>query len=241
MPKIPKWAADAMESVLGNMFPKVSVHHISYLNPLLKKITFKGDLSKIKFKTGQAIILRVDDTNYRNYTPSFWDSAEGQFEIIFHLHGNGPGSRYISGLNINDALTISQPRGFDLYKKDHNYHFFFGDETAIGFFKSLKNRIEENAQNYIGVLELDNNLLNSDIDFGCMLDKVSKSGNKAENAILYLENLSESVWQLWKNGMFYLMGNARSIQNFRKTLKEKGVSSRNIITQPYWVEGKTGL
>lgn len=241
MPKVPKWAADAMESMFSGKFRKVVVSKVEYLNPCLKRIIFKGDLKNVNFKIGQAIILRVDDTNFRNYTPSSWSETEGLCEVIFHLHGNGPGSKYISDLKVDDKLNIGLPRGFDFYKKNYKYHFFFGDETTIGFFKSLKNAIEENGQNYIGVLELNPNSLAPEIDLGCSLDIVPTSVNKAEHAVLFLENLHESVWQLWESGMFYLMGNARSIQNFRKALKAKGVSSRNIITQPYWMEGKIGL
>ena len=242
MPKVPKWAADAMESLFSGMFRKMTVSGITYLNPCIKKIVFKGDLKNVRFKTGQAIIIRVDDTNSRNYTPSYWNSDEGICEVIFHLHGNGPGSAYIEKLAVNDKLNIGLPRGFDLYKKDYRYHFFFGDETTAGFFKSLKQAIGENNQNYIGVLEFNDATLRSETNLECMLDIVAGSGgHKAEQAILFLENLDESVWQLWKEGMFYVMGNGRSIQNFRKALKEKGIPGKQIITQPYWVEGKTGL
>ncbi|PBQ30902.1 oxidoreductase [Sphingobacteriaceae bacterium] len=241
MPKVPKWAADAMESIFSGKSRQVVVSDITYINPYIKKITFKGDFTNVKFKVGQAIVVRVDDTNFRNYTPSYWNSSEEICEVIFHLHGNGPGSHYIANLKLNDTLRIGLPRGFDFYKKDYKYHFFFGDETTIGFFKSLKNAIDENGQNYIGVLEVNNDSFHSEMNLECMLDVVPISANKAENAIHSLESLDESVWALWKTGVFYLMGNAKSIQNFRKALKEKGISSRNIITQPYWVEGKIGL
>lgn len=241
MPTVPKWVADAMESVFSGKSRKAVVSDIVYLNPFIKKITFKGDITNTRFKVGWAVFIRVDDTNYRNYTPSYWNSETGVFEIIFHLHGKGPGSHYIDGLKLNDTVSIGLPRGFDFYKKDHKYHFFFGDETTIGFFESLKRAIEENNQNYIGILELDKNTLNHEIKTNCVLDRVVSTGDKAQNAIQILENLQETVWELWKNGMFYLIGNGKSIQNFRKALKEKGVSGRNIITQPYWVEGKTGL
>src|SRR5687767_6973610 len=132
MPKVPKWAADAMESLFKGRACNVVVSEITYLNPHIKKIGFKGDLTSVKFKPGQAIFIRVDDTNFRNYTPSLWDSAKGVCEVIFYLHGNGPGSDYISNLNLNDVISIGLPRGFDFYKKDHKYHFLFGDETAIG-------------------------------------------------------------------------------------------------------------
>ena len=241
MPKVPKWVADAMESIFSGLSREVIITDIEHLNPFIKKITFKGDIKNVKFKIGWAVAIRVDDTNFRNYTPSYWNGETGIFEIIFHLHGNGPGSHYIFGLQVNDTLNVGLPRGYDFYRKEHNYHFFFGDETTIGFFESLKNVIEENSQNYIGILELDNSTLQHGIKTECVLDTVSASSNKAENAIALLKNLPQQVWELWKNGAFYLMGNGKSIQNFRKALKEKGVSSRNIITQPYWVEGKIGL
>ncbi len=241
MPKVPKWVADALESVFSGFNRKVKIENISYLHPFIKVIKFSGDLSGIKFKPGQAISIRVDETNFRNYTPSYWDSETGEFEVIFHLHGNGPGSNYIDRLKLNDIVNIGLPRGLDLYKNEFDYHFFFGDETTIGLFKSLKQVIEENGQNYIGILELNEDTMHYELKTRYGLDIVSSSINKAQNAISFLQDLPDRVWKLWQNGSFYLMGNGRSIQNFRKALKEKGVNSRNIRTQPYWVEGKIGL
>jgi NADPH-dependent ferric siderophore reductase len=241
MPKVPKWVADAMESVFSGQSRKVSLVEVTYLNPYLKKITFKGNLKGVNFKIGQAIVIRVDDRNFRNYTPSYWNSEEGLFEVIFHLHGNGPGSHYIASLNLNDTLNITLPRGFDFYKKDYQYHFFFGDETSLGLFKSLKQAIDANDQNYLGLLEVNAETWKEKLNSECQLDVVPTSTNKAANAITYLENLDQRIWDLWKNGFFYLIGNARSIQNFRKALKQKGISSKNILTQPYWMEGKIGL
>lgn len=230
-----------MENLFSRMARKVVVSDVTYINPFIKKIRFQGDFTNVKFKIGQAIFLRVDDTNFRNYTPSYWDNTTGICEVIFHLHGNGPGSKYVANLQVNDALNIGLPRGFDFYKKDYKYHFFFGDETTIGFFESLKNVINENGQNYIGVLEVNKESFPSLLNLECMLDLVPVSVNKAANAIHFLETLDAGLWNLWSTGIFYLMGNARSIQNFRKALKDKGVNGRHIITQPYWAEGKTGL
>jgi NADPH-dependent ferric siderophore reductase len=241
MPRVPKWVANAMETVFSSQIRKVVVTEIIYLNPHIVKVSFKGNLEKIKFKSGQAIAIRVNETNFRNYTPSHWDSKEGIFEVIFHLHGNGPGSQYISSLKLNDTLSIVLPRGFDLYRQDHKYHFLFGDETTIGLFKSLQHKIEENDQEYIGILELNQTTLSFKIDAISGLELVSVSDNKAQNAISLLEKLPEQVWQLWRNGAFYLMGNGRSIQRFRNALREKGVNIKNIKTQPYWMEGKFGL
>jgi NADPH-dependent ferric siderophore reductase len=241
MPSVPKWVANAMENVFSNQVRKVIVTEIKYLSPYILKLTFSGDLINTTFKAGQAIAIRVSDTDFRNYTPSCWDSENGAFQVIFHLHGNGPGSRYISRLKLGDTVTIVLPRGFDLYKKEHKYHFFFGDETTIGLFESLRLIIDNNNQEYIGILELNHDTLACNIQTNFGLELVPSSVEKAQNAISCLEKLPEQVWKLWKEGAFYLMGNGRSIQRFRNALKEKGVNIRNIKTQPYWVEGKSGL
>jgi NADPH-dependent ferric siderophore reductase len=241
MARVPKWVADAMESVFSGLVKKVVVTEIIDLNPYLRKVTFTGDFLDVNFKLGQAISIRVNETNFRNYTPSQWSSENGIFQVVFHLHGNGPGSSYIAALQLNDVISIALPRGFGLYKKEHKYHFFFGDETTIGLFESLQHLVEENGQEYIGILELNQETMSCRFNTNAGLEIVPSSVDKAQNAISLLEKLPEKVWKLWRNGAFYLMGNGRSIQKFRNALKEKGVNLKNVKTQPYWLEGKVGL
>lgn len=230
-----------MELTFSSKICKVSVDSIIEISPNVKIITFKGTFPSVKFKIGQAIIIRVDDTNYRNYTPSKWDSELGIFEVIFHIHGNGPGSHFINKLKINDKVSVSMPRGFNIYKQEARYHFFFGDESCFSVFKSLKDEIINDDSKYLGILELDNLSINELKNIGLSLDIVPKSINKAEFAIKTLNKLDGKVWDLWQNGYFYLMGNAKSIQAFRQALKEKGVQSKNIYTKPFWADGKVGL
>ena len=237
MPRLPRILGNLMEF----MFTKVNVDSTEMTGPNLKTVRFKGTFPNVKFKTGQAIIIRVDDTNYRNYTPSAWDSDSGTFDVIFHIHGNGPGSHFIENLKSGDQVSIGLPRGFNIYRQAEKYHFFFGDESCISVFKSLKDQINYDNNNYLGVLELDNASFGAPEKLGLAVDIVSKSEKKAEFAINALNKLESSVWELWRGGVFYLMGNARSIQTFTKALKEKGVQSKNIYSQPFWVEGKTGL
>jgi NADPH-dependent ferric siderophore reductase len=133
------------------------------------------------------------------------------------------------------------PRGFSVYDTTAKYHFFFGDETCISVFKSMKDEINSTENNYLGILELDKESVEVPAKLGLVVDVVPKSINKAEFAIQSLHKLDPEIWNLWQNGQFYLLGNAKSIQAFRKALKEKGVSNKNIYTQPYWAEGKIGL
>jgi NADPH-dependent ferric siderophore reductase len=241
MNSMPKIIGDFMELAFSNKICKVNVADTKMLSESIKMVTFKGNFPHIKFKIGQAIIIRIDDTNYRNYTPSKWNSEEGEFEVIFHIHKNGPGSHFVENLKPNDQVTVGMPRGFAFFKKEEKYQFFYGDETCISVFKSFKDEINQNENNYLGILELDPISMEVPKTIGLEVDLVQKTNNKAELAIDILNKLDSKIWNLWQHGYFYLMGNAKSIQAFRKVLKEKGVSNKNIYTQAYWAEGKIGL
>lgn len=241
MNSMPKIIGDFMELAFSNKICKVSVTTIQMPAPNIKIVTFKGIFPQVKFKIGHAIVIRIDETNYRNYTPSKWDSEAGTFEVIFHIHNNGPGSECIKKLKLNDQITVGLPRGFKVFNKEAKYHFFFGDETCMSVFKSMKDEINRTENNYLGILELDKPSVEVPEKLGINVDIVPKSLNKAEFAIKALHQLDAEIWNLWQNGYFYLLGNAKSIQAFRKALKEKGVSNKNIYTQPYWAEGKIGL
>lgn len=246
MPSIPKFIGDFMElsfmeKTFSSKICKATVVSAQMISPSVKIITFQGIFPQVNFKIGQAIIIRVDDTNYRNYTPSKWNSELGTFEVVFHIHNNGPGSQFIENLKPHDQLTVGLPRGFNIYKQEAKYHFFFGDETCLSVFKSLKDEINKDDSNYLGILELDNTSMKVPNKIGLIVDTVAKSSDKAEFAIKALNKMETNIWDLWKDGYFYLMGNAKSIQNFRKVLKEKGVQNRNIYTKPYWADGKIGL
>ncbi|RUT72502.1 oxidoreductase [Flavobacterium cupreum] len=241
MNSMPKIIGDFMELAFSKKICKVNVSAVTMLSENIKLIRFNGHFPQVKFKTGQAIIIRIDDTNYRNYTPSKWNSEEGWFEVIFHIHKNGPGSYFVENLRPDDQLTVGMPRGFDFFKREEKYQFFFGDETCMSVFKSFQHEINARENNYLGIMELDPVAMEVPNHLGLIVDTVPKSVNKAEFAIDILHQLDSRIWELWKDGYFYLMGNAKSIQAFRKALKEKGVSNKNIYTQPYWADGKIGL
>jgi NADPH-dependent ferric siderophore reductase len=241
MPQLPKWVGDLVENAFSSKFRTLTVTEIAYPHRQLKRIRFTGDLSGVAFKTGQAVLLRIDDQNYRNYTPCFWDSEAGICDLLVHLHGNGPGSQFLAELIPGETLHTSLPRGFNMYRKNSATHFFFGDESTLGFFQSLQDMARQNDQACGGLFELDPGLAEIPTAMGLDMQVVPKSVGDAAAAIMSLQNLDKATWEQFQDGTFYLLGNARSIQQFRKALKEMGIAARNIVTQPYWAAGKIGL
>lgn len=244
MPKVPEWLGNTFDAVFSRMMHTVTVTGTEFPAQALKKIRFEGDFNRLKYSPGHAIAFRVDHTNYRNYTPSYFDAEKGICDVLFYLHNRGPGSRFAQNLQTGDTIRMIEPRGKTMYDETNKYHFFFGDETSLGLFNDLKNRINANNQNYLGILELDKSYQSLPEKLGLSLDVVSKATRQApaaEAIDCLLNEFPEDIMELWTDAVFYLTGNAQSIQAFRKALLEKGIKSRNIRTQAYWAEGKTGL
>lgn len=232
---MPKWAGDLVE---GLMAPKVRVGKISFISPQLRKIRFQGHIDRMNFQIGYASVIRVSETEYRNYTVAYYDIREGIMDFVFHIHGNGIGSSVIDALKIGDELFITGPRGRKEYDSTIKRYLIFGDETSLGL-----------ACAFLPVLQLNHHLF----QFYFELDEA----NNNAPAMLGLENYTVFPKDgSFKNGewisrlpvfnqpdcnetRFVLTGNARSVQTFRKVVKNKGRGKASH--QGYWLEGKKGL
>ncbi|MEM6265765.1 MAG: oxidoreductase, partial [Bacteroidota bacterium] len=98
MPSLPKWLANTTEKLLKDQFHPVEVTGAALIAPELKRVTFSGNLSKTQFQPGQVIEFRINETDFRHYTPSVFDIEKGICEVLFYLHGKGPGSSWAANL-----------------------------------------------------------------------------------------------------------------------------------------------
>lgn len=232
---IPKWVSNLFGST---MRPNVKVVETHYLSPQIKQIRFQGDISKWNFQIGYASVVRVSETEFRNYTVVFHDKENGFFDIIFHVHGKETGSQFMDNLKVGNELFISPPRGKKLYNPGIKQQFFFGDETSFGVAYALLPLLNKNKHQFQFYFELDE--VNNNVPKLLEL----------ENYILFPKNASfrNEKWTSnlplfktdeWTNANFALVGNVKSVQTFRKVLKNK--TQGNIYSQGYWLEGKKGL
>jgi len=235
--KLPKWAADLTEKA-GSIMPDMKISEAVYISPNIKKIRFQGDISRMNFQIGYANIIRVSDTEFRNYTASYHNVREGILDIIFHIHGNGVGSRYMDRLQPEDKLRISIPRGKKLYDETIRQQFIFGDETSLGLACSTLPILQKNKHQYQFYFELNDEHQNIPEILGLENYTVFSKKNSFRNEqwIVELPILNTDEW---KTSNYILTGNVTSVQTFRKVLKDK--SRGNIASQGYWLEGKKGL
>ena len=232
---IPKWVSNTFGS---SMRPNVQVLEVHDLSSNIKKVRFHGDILKWEFKIGYASVIRVSETEFRNYTIAYHDTKNGIFDIIFHIHGCAVGSEFANSLKENDEIFISPPRGKVLYDPNVEQQFFFGDETSLGLATSLLPVLKQNQQQFQFCFELDDE-------------------NKNLPELLGLENITVFLKmdlikrEKWMSGLpifpkfdghtsnFILTGNAKSAKTFRTILKKK--TTGKIAMKGYWIEGKKGL
>lgn len=232
---IPKW----MIALFGNkLSPNVTVVEITFLSLQIKKIRFQGDISEWDFSIGYASVIRVSETEFRNYTVAYHNKENGVFDIIFHIHGNGVGSKFIESLKVSDELFISPPRGKKLYEQNEQRQFFFGDETSLGVAFAIFPLLKKNNHQFQFYFELDEE--NKSVPELLELENytVFAKNNSFRNE-KWLNTLPLFQTQEWNIANFALVGNAKSVQIFRKVLKDK--KQGNIYSQGYWLEGKKGL
>lgn len=244
MPRVPKWMANAMEKLFRGSYHPVEVTKIKKIADKLNLVRFEGDFSKIKkdFIPGNIIEFRVSDTEFRHYTPSFFNKNKGVCEVMFYLHEKGPGSKWVSKLKIKDTLNLLGPGGKIKFEKNSSFHIFFGDETSLGFMKCMSQEAKLHKQKYLCIVELDENHFywTQLIDLKSVKLKKSKP-NKAQSASDYLKKWIEENQENIEEVSFYLTGNAHSIKNIRNTLKMSNIQMNRVKSEPYWVEGKSGL
>lgn len=241
MPKLPSWLANTMEKVISNKIYQVEVVETKMLSSNLKCVTFKGDFFDAKFIPGNEVLLRVNANEYRHYTLSGFDEAHETCEVIFYLNRQGPGHHLAVNIQKGDQLKLIVDRAKVKYNQASNQHFFFGDETSLGLYESLGKKVIDEDLEYFGVLELQEENLNSVEHLKLLIDAVPSDLNApAKNAITWMDNMHPLCWEMWQNATFYLTGRAKSVQQFKRYLKQRGVSFRQIITMPYWEMGKVG-
>jgi NADPH-dependent ferric siderophore reductase len=232
---MPKWVGDLFSKALR---PNMKIISVEYLSPQIKRIRFHGDISNMNFEFGQANVIRVTETEYRNYTVAYHNNQEGILDIIFHIHGNGPGSGYGDSLKAGDEIFISGPRGKKFYDARAAKQFVFGDETSLGLAYSFLPILEQGRHEFQFYFELEEE--NKDIPYLLGLKKYtvfSKNGSfHNEKWISELPLLQAGDWL---DANFVLTGNARSVQAFRRVLKNCNASK--VASQGYWLEGKSGL
>lgn len=240
MSSLPKWVNDTIENVWSSKFKTCNVVHIENISHNLRKIRFATDLEDVHFEPAYAIGIRINDRDFRNYSPFNFNKEAGTFDVVFHLHDTtAVGSDFVARLSIGDPIKMLMPRGKRFFDANAKIHFSIGDETSLGSSLSIKEAAEKSTCSYICLHELEE---------PAALEALSLYGYHApkNNTMGIIEALNDFLQEekqaVYNNEViFYLTGNGERMSLLRKFLKAKDVAPKCIKSQAYWIEGKKGL
>lgn len=242
MPTLPKWLANGVERLFDRLMHPVKVQDVQLIAPQLKRIRFVGDLSTVIYYPGQVIEFRVNETSFRHYTPMALNKEEGWCDVLFYLHGKGPGSHWADRLVPGDTTKLMGPGGKMHFQQKTPYHFVFGDATALGLAFALQEAAEAAGHEFLCLLELTDAQQDWPQHIGLNTDIVRPSTVPGTlPALQEIQSWTTPLWQTWQQAHFYLTGQKASIKAFKQGLQQQNISHHQITTFPYWAKGKKGL
>lgn len=240
MPSLPKWINDTVENVWSSKFKDCTITHIEIIAPDLRRVYFETDLQDVDFEPAYAIGIRINDRDFRNYSPFNFNRDRGSFEVIFHVHdSHAVGSNFVSRLSVGGSIKILMPRGKRFFESNARIHFSIGDETSLGSSLSIKEAVEELGSQFICLHELEEASALESLNLYGYHSPKNSTMRMIEALTDFLREEKESIYR--DEVAFYLTGNGDRMSLIRKFLKAKGVSPKCIRSQAYWIEGKKGL
>nr|AYM52827.1 FAD-binding 9 siderophore-interacting domain protein [Myxococcus fulvus] len=235
MPEMPAVIANT----LMPWFAKPSqVARVETLAPRLRRVRFEGEsLRGVTYEPGHEVEFRVSPTAFRHYTPSWVDPGHGVMEVVFYLHGQGPGSEWAAGLKPGDTADILGPGGRLGVDEEAPAHLFLGDETCLGLFQAMIRSLSSPLR-MLGAIEVEPGAEDWLARAGVPLTAVPRKAGKPRGEALR-EWLSRNVLA---GATCYLAGHAGSIVMLRQELLERhGFTKRALRSKAYWADGKRGL
>ena len=234
-----------METALGSKMPVFEVVGADWISPGIRSVVFKGDLQKLNVLPGYAVSFRVSPTAFRNYTPAFIDAEENIFQILAHIHGNGPGARFFAGLTLGQQVPVSMARGRKIQEAAAQY-FLFGDESTVGLACILQSHFQQLGKQFSTLLHLgqDQRELPAALGLGSYELVQRELAYDSQTTFVSVPGftiLDAAVLPKWMDAQFILAGNGLYIQKIKKELMGLGIDRRRIHAEPYWVPGKAGL
>jgi ferric-chelate reductase (NADPH) len=213
---------------------------VETLSPHFRLAELQGEaLKDVAWTAGQKIQVSIGSgLSARTYTPISWDAGRGSTRILTFAHGEGPGSRWASGLREGDMCHFFGPRrSLDLSSLEAPV-VLFGDETSFGLAAALGE--SPHAHGIIPVFEVSDVAESQAVLEAIGLGQAVLIGRSADDAHLAAAE-AEMLRFAASAAHFVLTGKASSIQRISRALKAAGVGSSRLRTKAYWAPGKTGL
>ena len=213
---------------------------VETLSPHFRLADLEGEaLRNVAWTAGQKVQVSIGSgLSARTYTPMSWDANSGRTRMLTFAHGDGPGSRWASGLREGDTCQFFGPRrSLDLSGLESPV-VLFGDETSFGLGAALRDGPQ--GASVIHVFEASDVAESRPVLEAIGLGQATLIERIADDAHLAAAE-AEVLRRAASGAHFVLTGKASSIQRVSRALKAVGVASSRVKTKAYWAQGKSGL
>ena len=229
-----------MRTLLRWLMRPARVAAVETLSPHFRLVDLEGEaLRNVAWTVGQKVQVSMGSgLSARTYTPMSWDADSGRTRMLTFAHGDGPGSRWASGLREGDTCQFFGPRrSLDLSGLKSPV-MLFGDETSFGLAAALRDCSQADGATH--VFEASDVAESRPVLEAIGLGEATLIERTADDA--HLAAAEAEVLRLAASGAhFVLTGKASSIQRISRALKAVGVVSSRVKTKAYWAQGKVGL
>jgi len=184
-----------------------------------------------KWKTIPRIKCKVDDFDYRDYTPALWDVEKRTCTVFIETGHSGRGSSWAKNLRVGDTIGYASAHAAQL-PGESGPIACFGDGSSLGHFLALK-QLTDGEEHPMRVTlslseqyQLPENLLLKNPEFKfIMLPKTNS-----------LEHLSEMAAheEISVNNSVYVAGHIPMVTSLRKTLKKNPYLNARIFAHGFW-------
>lgn len=184
-----------------------------------------------KWKTIPRLKCKVDEFEYRDYTPAWWEAEKGICTLYVETGHNGAGSRWAQRVRPGDQLIVGPAHAAPLPPKPGKI-LGLADGSALGHMLGLKQLTysEEHPLEVAIVFHEDYQLPtplsreNPEFEF-----IVKPEGTSLES----LENWAQAK-DLSDYSSIYIAGHIPMVQELRKKLKSRADHNTTIYAHGFW-------
>ena len=211
------------------------------LTPRMRRIEFTAEnLGDLVYQPGQDLMLRIPSegrTVNRRYTIRSLDRDRVVLAIDAVVHGDGQGSRWLTGAVPGDRLEAIGPRGKIGVESDVAWHLFAGDESALPAMLAMAESVPAGSRAVVLAEVADAGeeltLPGEAIDVRWLHRGPAAPGSSS----LLSDTLAAFPFPDGR-GHVYLAGEATAVTAMRRTALERGVPIEHVSAKAYWSHGR---
>jgi ferric-chelate reductase (NADPH) len=239
VPTLSRILSSAVEKL---MFQPVTITGVEVVGETFRLLTMKGlGFQGVKWIPGQTVQIFLGNLTKRAYTPMSLDPDAGSACFLFYLRGKGPGSAWAASAKPGNICQVMRPKNSVDFASLTEPTLFFGDETSLAAAQALHACHRQTVRARY-VFEVNSPAQAEKIlqKFGVSPASLVQKHEDGSHLAGIIAQMAKQAARI-QSPQWVFTGQARSIQNVQKGLKQVGISLQGSKVKAYWSPGKTGF